>query len=103
MLGDSSLITFPVSADACDRVSTASRYDINCTMGRVREGYYRLTGEWCSEAQAYVACYSVPEGAPIAMAVVNVGPSVMDDAQAQHFDKLRSFERALHARGSKRP
>src|SRR5690606_25633024 len=76
----------------CDRYSAIVE-----TARRIQSVYYHATGTWCTMPQAIAAAYSVPEGAPIAMAADNVGP-LMDDAQCADFERKRSIhERNIQA------
>lgn len=55
-------------------------------------------GASCSLSQALAAAYSVPDGAPIGLAILNVGPEPSDDVVARHarFQAVeRSTSRAL--------
>lgn len=78
-------------------VCNDSRYATLSSAGKVREAYFRLTGEWCSEAEALAACMSVPNGAPVDMARDNVAPGlVMRELDARDWERDRnSMHRAL--------
>lgn len=89
--------TIFIAQTSTDRVSCASYFDAKCSAEHVREEYFHLTGEWCTEAQALAACYSVPDGAPATMAAINVGPASLDDVQAAHYESMRRGIRAVSA------
>lgn len=59
--------------DLTRRIDTSSRYSTLSSASAVREEFFHLTGEWCTEAQAVAACFSVPDGAPADFAALNVG------------------------------
>lgn len=70
-----------------DTVQTATVFDTRCTMARIRSEAIRA-GIDCTDPQALAAAYSVPDGAPIAMALVNVGPLPSDNV-VREFTTMR--------------
>lgn len=70
-------------------VSTASLFDTRYAVADIIDEYHRQTGIWCTEPEALAAAYSVPDGAPIELALVNVG-CAMDDVQIKHFENMRA-------------
>lgn len=54
-------------------VDLSSRYAGLATAEAIIDAYHASTGLWCTLPEALAAAHSVPDGAPIAMAVDNVG------------------------------
>ena len=80
--------TITMSLAYSDTVQCGTLFDTRCTMVAIRTECM-AQGIQCSEPQALAAAYSVPNGASILMAVVNVGP--MPTAEiAEIFGKMRA-------------
>jgi hypothetical protein len=68
------------------------------TLAETRESVADVISAWlyeggdpalATEPLALAAIYSVPDGAPLAMALVNLG-GTLTDAQATHFEKMKA-------------
>lgn len=82
-----------IDIDITSRVSTSGRYDTLSSAARVREAFYHLTGTWCQEWEAIAACYSVPDGAPVEFAALNVGVEFRE-LDRRDFERERANGRA---------
>jgi hypothetical protein len=81
------------------KVSTDSFISARSALEAVRAAYYLMTGVWCTEPQALAAVYSVPEGAPLTMAVDNVSPDALPSVEAaMHYEKMRASMQAFARR-----
>ncbi len=77
---------------AHELVNTSDLQSTRDTVARIVSECLRA-GIECSQPQALAAAYSVPDGAPIGMAIINVGPMPSDVVCACH-DKRVAKERA---------
>lgn len=80
-------------------VDTRDLTETRHTMTRIISEELRA-GRPCTEPQALAAAFSVPQGAPLTMALLNVGPLPSDDVvavfsawQARERSNVRAFRR----------
>jgi len=75
-------------------IRTDSVTDIRASVAALIDCHYRATGVFCTQPQALAALYSVPDGATIEFAELNVGVALSDNA-ARHYEAMRAGLRAF--------